>query len=189
MIDFQKRVSDYYVASRLPKETFTARYPRPFLIAASNWSHASEGSHDEDPGFFTTVEDGANMADLVEIAKGRMLNPESWVFPLVKRSGTAAKSMIVTLGRAENCDVVIAAPGISKSHCYISTAIFQDSRYLLIDPGSTNGTQLNGRRLDPGHKAALSSGDRISIGDGVVLRFCLSEDFWKALKRAPRQYR
>jgi hypothetical protein len=180
-----KRVADYYPESRLGLEGFTARYPRPFLVGMGAEFEKGEASTTD---FFTTVLEGDNISSLMEIAQGRMLNPEAPVFPMIKRTGVLAHSNLVTIGRADNCDIVITAPGISKSHCYISTVVFKDDQYILADMGSTNGTRLNDEPLAPGHKPALESGDRISIGDGVVLGFYLSEGFWKALKRLPPKY-
>jgi pSer/pThr/pTyr-binding forkhead associated (FHA) protein len=48
---------------------------------------------------------------------------------------------------------------LSRRHTRI---LFVDSRFVLQDLGSTNGSQVNGTLV---HSAKLSGGDRIALGD------------------------
>jgi pSer/pThr/pTyr-binding forkhead associated (FHA) protein len=43
----------------------------------------------------------------------------------------------------------------------------RDGTWTLVDLGSTNGTELNGRRVD--RRTTLDDGDRISIGGTELL--------------------
>ncbi|GIU84607.1 MAG: hypothetical protein KatS3mg008_1382 [Acidimicrobiales bacterium] len=70
---------------------------------------------------------------------------------------------IAMLGRAEDADVRITDPKVSRRHAEIS---LRRDRYLLRDLGSTNGTFLNGRRID---QSALVDGDVIRLGDSEIL--------------------
>ena len=64
----------------------------------------------------------------------------------------------LTIGRAEECDLVLRDPGISRLHAEIRQ---EESGFYVVDLGSTNGTALNGLKVD---RARLEPGDRIVIG-------------------------
>lgn len=71
-----------------------------------------------------------------------------------------------TLGRAAECDVVIADPKISRHHSMIQRQ--GEGEYWLVDMGSSNGTYLEGRRLVQATR--LVDGNRIRLG-GAEYRF------------------
>ncbi len=77
---------------------------------------------------------------------------------LESRSYPLRDAMIV-LGRSRECDIHIADPNVSRRHAEVRP----DGRgaFTLIDLGSTNGTELNGERINQGQ---LSDGDTITIG-------------------------
>ena len=64
-----------------------------------------------------------------------------------------------------NVSVHEPAPKASRRHFMISLC---DGHYYIQDLGSTNGTYLNGKRID--HKERIFSGDVISMG-GVDIVF------------------
>lgn len=70
--------------------------------------------------------------------------------PLVRSS--------MTLGRRESCDICLRFPNVSGQHCELT---FQDGVWYLRDLGSTNGTKVNGTRVQ-GNKP-LRPGDEITI--------------------------
>ncbi len=53
-------------------------------------------------------------------------------------------------------------PGISRLHAMLIAA--PDGTWSVLDPGSANGTLLNGRQLATGDLIALHEGDRINLG-------------------------
>ncbi|MDH7487269.1 MAG: FHA domain-containing protein [Anaerolineae bacterium] len=65
-----------------------------------------------------------------------------------------------TLGRAPDCDLIIADRRVSRRHAEIYR---QEEGFILRDLDSTNGTWLNGQRLSA--PALLQDGDIIAIGD------------------------
>jgi DNA-binding winged helix-turn-helix (wHTH) protein len=76
----------------------------------------------------------------------------------------------LTLGRDEQCDVVIAERQVSRHHA----RIWQErGRYLLEDLGSRNGTFVNGQELDGVH--SLQDGDEIQIALCCKLTFVGAE--------------
>jgi hypothetical protein len=79
----------------------------------------------------------------------------------------ALRAPKTTLGRAADCDIVIADPRASRHHAEIAAQLSlpdadASSGHLLRDLNSTNGTWLNGRRLSAPER--LRDGDVIEVG-------------------------
>lgn len=68
------------------------------------------------------------------------------------------------IGRAEGAQMRLEADGVSRHHAKIVD--HGDGLVNVLDLGSTNGTFLNGRRIDA---AVLREGDELRVGQ-VVLR-------------------
>jgi pSer/pThr/pTyr-binding forkhead associated (FHA) protein len=58
-------------------------------------------------------------------------------------------------------------PGISRLHAMLIAA--RDGSWSVLDPGSANGTQLNGRKIATGDLVGLREGDRINLGAWTVI--------------------
>ncbi|MEU8354935.1 FHA domain-containing protein [Nonomuraea sp. NPDC048882] len=58
-------------------------------------------------------------------------------------------------------------PGVSHLHAVLLGQ--QDGSWLLVDPGSSNGTQLNGRPLAVNVPVRVGPGDRIHLGAWTVI--------------------
>jgi two-component system, cell cycle response regulator len=69
----------------------------------------------------------------------------------------------VTLGRDPVVELPLADEGISRRHCAVMPV---DDHYVLEDLHSTNGTLLNGNKIEG--RQRLSPGDRIYLGACVV---------------------
>ena len=67
--------------------------------------------------------------------------------------------------------MVVPIDGISRRHC----ELMQREGVRLRDLGSTNGTWLNGRELEPGEEALLQTGDRVELV-GVAFKFLAGND-------------
>jgi pSer/pThr/pTyr-binding forkhead associated (FHA) protein len=67
----------------------------------------------------------------------------------------------MTIGRAE-CDVDLNDPDVSRRHAVIRQV---DAGLALEDLGSTNGTWVNGRRIDG--IVELRPGDEVRFGNTV----------------------
>ena len=70
----------------------------------------------------------------------------------------------VTVGQSAENDIVLDDPEVSTRHCQVARG--SDKRWIIRDGGSTNGTFLN---ENPIRKAALESGDKIRVGQTVIL--------------------
>ena len=81
---------------------------------------------------------------------------------LILPDGTESKvSGEVSIGRAEDNEVVLESPTVSRHHARIVPA---DERWFVEDRGSFNGTSLNGVQIQPGMLMPLRHADRIVIG-------------------------
>jgi len=83
---------------------------------------------------------------------------QSHDFPLRQR--------VTTIGRAPTCDLVLEYGYMSRLHARLEST---GSGYMVVDAGSTNGTNVNGRRIS--EMQLLSSGDEISMGESSVVFF------------------
>ncbi len=59
-------------------------------------------------------------------------------------------------------EIPLADPGISHRHAKLQRQ--PDGNFILLDVGSTNGTQLNGVDVQPGVRLPLHDGDEITLG-------------------------
>ncbi len=64
-----------------------------------------------------------------------------------------------------------ADPGISHLHAVL---IAEPGGWAILDPGSANGTQVNGSDIPPAVKVSLHPGDRITVGAWTLLTLIAS---------------
>jgi len=72
---------------------------------------------------------------------------------------------VVDIGRQEECVISIPSSKVSRRHASIQRVL---GRYTVTDLGSTNGTFLNGQRLEKAQQ--LKDGDKIKVGE-LVLKY------------------
>jgi Protein of unknown function (DUF3662)/FHA domain len=70
---------------------------------------------------------------------------------------------VTVLGRAQDCDIQLADPNVSRRHAELRQ---EETSYWIVDLGSTNGMEVNGRRL---RQAKLEDGDRVTLGSTDVV--------------------
>lgn len=70
------------------------------------------------------------------------------------------------VGRDATCDLPITDATVSRRH---ATLLVRGGGAVIRDEGSTNGTYLNGVRLEPNTEHPLQTGDNLQLG-GVKLR-------------------
>ncbi len=96
---------------------------------------------------------------------------------------------VSVFGKSSTVDVNVDSPYVSRRHFQIRC---QDGVFLITDLDSTNGTFLNGVRLNPHQERRLRDQDRIGLaGDQVVFRFLdpvktVTIDFPPAALSSPR---
>jgi transcriptional regulator with GAF, ATPase, and Fis domain len=69
---------------------------------------------------------------------------------------------VVRVGRAIDNDIRLAGHQVSRHHCRIEA---DDGALWVVDLGSSNGTQVNGERVD---RRLLGAGDQVRIGRAEI---------------------
>jgi pSer/pThr/pTyr-binding forkhead associated (FHA) protein len=81
-----------------------------------------------------------------------------WILQGSETTFRLGSGSIKTVGRAPRADFVVDAALVSRVHCRLTAT---DDRLEVVDLKSTNGTFVNGKRVQ---KAHLSAGDRLRVG-------------------------
>lgn len=82
------------------------------------------------------------------------------------------------IGRGREAQIKLEDAGVSRQHSRVVRAL--DDTYVLEDMGSTNGTFVNGNRID---RAPISPGMQIQIGPNVNLSFTVLDELTERLAR------
>ena len=72
----------------------------------------------------------------------------------------------IVLGRGEECDLILAERSISRRHATLEA---QPDGISVRDLGSSNGTEVNGRMLEPSRRLELCHGDTLRICSSVLI--------------------
>lgn len=70
------------------------------------------------------------------------------------------------VGRSTELDIVLSDAGISRKHAQVN--YLSDGGVILIDLNSTNGTFVNGEKIE---EKRLSEGDKVQIGSAAIVKF------------------
>ena len=73
-------------------------------------------------------------------------------------SSHEVKDRRVVIGRSRDCDIQLADANVSRRHAELRQ---EGASYWIVDLGSTNGLEVNGKRVK---RAKLHSGDTITLG-------------------------
>ena len=71
----------------------------------------------------------------------------------------------ITLGRAQDCDLVLLDPGVSRHHAEL---VREGDQVVVVHRSETNPTLRNGSPI--GARTVLDHGDEIGLADAVLLR-------------------
>lgn len=99
------------------------------------------------------------------------------VFPVRHSAAGASEEDLIWVGRSEENDVVIPDESVSAVHAFLRRA--EESRLLLQDMNSMNGTFINNETVPPqgmGEPVELESGARVRFGS-VKLTFLKTTEF------------
>ena len=72
------------------------------------------------------------------------------------------KQRRVVLGRSRDCDIQLSDANVSRRHAELRQ---EGTSYWIVDLGSTNGMEVNGKRVK---RAKLTDGDTITLGSTKV---------------------
>lgn len=85
----------------------------------------------------------------------------------------------LVIGRREECDICLQFPNISGEHCELT---FANGYWTVRDLGSTNGTKVNGERVQ---SRPLRPGDEISLAKRrYLIQYEVSSDTRRELEDA-----
>ena len=88
----------------------------------------------------------------------------------------------ITVGRDPESDLQLLAEGVSRKHLLVCEV---NGDFFVEDLGSTNGTFLNGEKIQKGELVRFNSFFPVQLGESVQL-FLLDETSGKGLKKAPK---
>jgi hypothetical protein len=135
----------------LGRAQFLAQITEPHLIISGS------GSSEHLPIMTQVADDGQLRKELEAVR----------IVPLRKGENTNSFSMMITIGRTDNNDIVIKHSMLSKFHAYFRNL----GKWSVTDGGSLNGTVLDGRKLPPERTFPVASGTTIVMGRAVTLQF------------------
>jgi Protein of unknown function (DUF3662)/FHA domain len=69
----------------------------------------------------------------------------------------------IVIGRSKECDIQLSDPNVSRRHAEVRQ---EGATYWLVDLDSTNGSEVNGRKLK---RAKLEPGDKILLGSSELV--------------------
>lgn len=102
--------------------------------------------------------------------------------PLRKRATVqSAFQKRISVGRATNQDIVLRDGSVSKSHAWFE--VDENGMFHVADSGSTNGTKLEGKALEPRATVLVEHGQLITFGTVEAL-MCSAEDIWRVFDGA-----
>jgi len=91
------------------------------------------------------------------------LEPHGELVPVGGGDPISLIRAVMTVGRRESCDVRLNFPNVSGVHCELT---FREGYWYLRDMNSTNGTKVNGARVQ---EKLLHPNDKLTIGKKVYM--------------------
>jgi hypothetical protein len=171
-----KKLAHYLsLCEQMSRDTFANTYPAGFFVEKTQRIldkdvifHFSTKSFDEQDGV-GQFDDGLTQPEALEAR----------VIELRKRRVEASPGAI-SIGRSPQNDVVLYNQMISKNHAQLSISS-PERECHLVDLGSTNGTFLNGEKLDPHKSFRLIDGAEISFGTQAKVVYFSAPTFYDFL--------
>lgn len=150
---------------------FVAAVREPHLVL---WTELNDESDERPTAQFLTM---AHPTDRQAPPDREAERPRA-VLPVQKREHGNAFSLMITIGRAPNNDLVLADRRVSKFHAYFRRV---GGGWTVSDANSTNGTKVDEVPVPAERSLALRSGARIVLGGAVVLEFLEGDDLYERL--------
>ncbi len=137
----------------LGESAFLEKFDHPFLLYPDKHGHGGFRS------YHTRMADRGESANLA--GSGKSLREFMVLAP--QRSGKGKIPTKLLVGRSEDRDLSIDHSTVSKRHAFLLKD--ESGVYKLGDAGSTNGTFLNGQRVETGEPVFIRDGNIVSFGD------------------------
>jgi len=143
-----------FLRERFKKESVVlADNPEEIVVqgVALEYGRSFERSHQQ----IIFTQDSPTQADLISVRREiwELVDPDGKKFPIL--------GDVATIGRRRTNQIWLKDDLVSRIHAEVRIKL---GALELIDLGSTNGTYLNGERINPKETYILSPGDEIKIG-------------------------
>lgn len=102
----------------------------------------------------TTLLEGTTLLDDMEESGYLVMISSNQEYPLTNRK--------TVLGSSDDCDVVLTRSVVSRHHAFVEHT---QQGFYLVDNSSTNGTFLNGIKVQPDTQHELHHGDQIRLAN------------------------
>jgi pSer/pThr/pTyr-binding forkhead associated (FHA) protein len=139
------------LAQALSRDQFIADYPYWFLVGVARLTGG-------DPKALTGTKPGSTGQLRAFSGAEQLDDAEPVALPL------RGQGSVVTVGRSEESDLVLADPEVSKHHAKFELL---DGKILLTDTKSRNGTYLNELMLEPDFPEQVFRGDLVRFAQLV----------------------
>lgn len=156
------------------QEEFVEKYNYPFLL---RFAESSIANVDKKLAFSTISV--AKLEDLLKMETQAQSKEVLEIIPITKTARNPFQSKII-VGRTSTQDIIIDDLKVSKFHAYFEYT--SNNQYALIERGSTNGTILNGVKLEPSIQNIVKDQDKISFG-GINYIFSSSRSTYSTLRK------
>ncbi|MFO0726946.1 MAG: FHA domain-containing protein [Myxococcota bacterium] len=159
-------------AMLLPAAEFVRRHPWPVLVIPEpDWAKIQRLSRPE-----TLGASGPSALELIDPRSptASAASLDALCLPLRPKNGEAFDR--ISIGRAEDGDVILIDETISKLHAELSWNP-EAERCFLTDLGSRNGTTVDGERLGPRTPVELMPGAPVVFGS-LVTRYYAPRAFY-----------
>ena len=147
----------------LDLEAFCARFQQPFLLVKTGgrgW-----------PSVFGAVLCEETEKSPTEVYANTPGNdPGQDLVFIVEKTDRNDFADMITVGRSVTNDIILVHPYLSKLQAYFRQTK-KEKGWVVVDPGSSNGTLVRKHRLQTNVMHDLTPGDRIQFGGAVVTYF------------------
>lgn len=165
-IDFEKLARQ---ARALDEAEFAAAFPRPALRVVYSGDGIADAAASDQSGVQLLT---------VNVKSVGILRYLSRVAFVAKRPGIPFAHLI-SIGRSNNNDITLAVESVSKVHGYL---VMEDDLVRFTDHGSTNGSKINGHKLETNKKYTLEDGDVLHLGLEAALEFLTPASLYRKLR-------
>ncbi|MHC4599553.1 MAG: FHA domain-containing protein [Planctomycetota bacterium] len=174
-MDQPKNLSEFRQEfGRMPRAAFLARFYDPFLLVSMSVPVSGPGSlqdEEQKSPSKSTIADLKQRKTTVVITK---------VMPLVQRN-TGESEGTLTVGRAEDNDVVVPHRCVSRHHAALEVDVSSDA-FTVSDVGSSYGSVVDGEPLTKGVKKTIQSGSTVVLGQVVQCVLLTPEHLYNYLR-------
>lgn len=158
------------LSSRDDEASFVAAHPAPALLLPE----LRTGGRSQATQTLTGEDDSA----VPRSGSGKRLDVGSAQVAFLVKSDRNPFAMMITVGRANNNDLVLPDRTVSKFH-----ASFRGSPtgWIITDQRSANGTFVDGQRLEAGASALLADEAVVRFGKTFTTRFVTPRGLFRLL--------